>query len=130
MIGLSLIQAEFIKSGDIVSDSVSGLEWQDDVVGSSMLWEAAITQCEDLTLGGHSDWRLPNINELTSIVDRSKVNSAITGFANTAQYSVYWSSTTYEYYKTRVWTVRFSTGSSSDYSKGNNNYVRCVRDGQ
>ena len=130
MIGLSLLHADFTKTGDIVKDSVSHLEWQDDAVGSSMLWESAITHCEALSLGGHSDWRLPNLNELKSIVDRSKINLAIVnGFDNTSS-NYYWSSTTYEGGKDGAWIVSFNGGYVRDYSKGNSIYVRCVRDGQ
>ncbi len=32
-------------------------------------WEEALAYCEGLTLGDHSDWRLPTIKELNSIVD-------------------------------------------------------------
>ena len=130
MIGLSILNADFTKSGDIVTDSISGLEWQDDAVGSTMTWENAITQCESLTLGGHSDWRLPNINELKSIVDRSKVNPAVvTGFTSTSSAS-YWSSTTYEGRKDGAWDVGFSSGYVGYGLKDYNYYVRCVRDGQ
>ena len=129
MIGLSLLQADFTKTGDIVKDSVSKLEFQDDAIGSRMLWEDAITHCEALTLGEHGDWRLPNINELKSIVDRSKVSPAIvTAFTNTSS-SGYCSSTTYEGNKGAAWFVDFSSGRVSSY-KGGNFYVRCVRDGQ
>ena len=130
MIGLSLLKAEFLKNGDIVKDSVSKLEWQDNAVGSTMAWEDAITHCEELSLGGHSDWRLPNINELKSIVDRSKDYPAIVnGFENTSS-NRYWSSTTYEGYKGSAWIVTFSYGYVGYYRKGHNYYVRCVRDGQ
>ncbi len=129
MIGLSLLQADFTKIGDIVKDNVSKLEWQDDVVGSSMRWESAIGYCEGLTLEGYSDWRLPNINELTSIVDRSKVGPAIVqGFENTS--SSYWSSTTLESSKNAAWYLYFYYGTVDYASKENSNYVRCVRDGQ
>ena len=130
MIGLSILHADFTKSGDIVRDNVSKLQWQDDAVGSTMTWESAIGLCEGLTLGGHSDWRLPNINELKSIADRSKVNPAIvTGFTNTSSGND-WSSTTYERDKSYVWIVNFRYGGVHYNSKGNSNYVRCVRDGQ
>ncbi len=132
VIGFSILNADFIKSEDIVTDSVSGLEWQDDTVGSTMTWENAIFQCEDLTLGGHSDWRLPSINELKSIVDRSKVSLHIVdGFENTSSY-YYWSSTTYVGSKGHAWVVDFDIGYV--YGHGTNKdgsyYVRCVRIGQ
>ena len=130
MIGLSLLKAEFLKNGDIVKDSVSKLEWQDNAVGSTMTWEDAITHCEELSLGGHSDWRLPNINELKSIVDRSKDYPAIVnGFENTSS-NYYWSSTTNENFKNRAWLVGFGGGYVNYYGKDYNYYVRCVRDGQ
>ena len=130
MIGLSLLQADFTKTGDIVKDNVSKLEWQDDAVGSSMTWESAIGYCESLTLGGYSDWRLPNVNELKSIVDRSKLSLAIVqGFENTSS-NYYWSSTTFEDYRKYVWIVYFSSGNVYYNLKGENFYVRCVRDGE
>lgn len=130
MIGLSLLQADFTKTGDIVKDSVSKLEWQDDAVGSTTTWQSAIDRCEALSLGGYSDWRLPNINELKSIVDRSKVFPAIVnGFENVSS-NDYWSSTTYEDSKGTAWIVSFGGGDVGSYGKGDNNYVRCVRDGE
>ena len=133
MIGLSLLQADFTKTGDIVKDSVSGLEFQDDAVGSKMKWETSISYCEALTFGGYSNWRLPNINELKSIVDRSRRNPAIVDvFTNTSS-NRYWSSTTYEGYRNDAWIVGFGNGfvgSSSKGSKSSSYYVRCVRDGQ
>ena len=131
MIGLSLLHADFTKTGDIVKDSVSHREWQDDAVGSPMLWESAIDYCESLNLGGYSDWRLPNLNELQSIVDRSKINPAIVnGFDNTSS-NDYWSSTTYDRDKHGAWIVSFYYGVVNGSRKGGtSNYVRCVRDGQ
>lgn len=130
MIGLNLLQADFTKIGDIVKDSVSKLEWQDSSVGSSMKWESAITHCEDLILDGYSDWRVPNINELKNIVDRSKsYPSIVNGFENTDS-NLYWSSTTYESYKGNVWMVYFGSGYVYGSGKNGNGYVRCVRDGQ
>ncbi len=130
MIGLSLLKAEFLKSGDIVKDSISKLEWQDDAVGSTMVWEDAITYCEDLSLGGYSDWRLPNVNELKSIVNRAKVNPAIKdGFENVSS-NRYWGSTTVEGDERDAWIVYFNYGGVYYGRKDYGYYVRCVRDGQ
>jgi len=83
---------EIVING-IVSDSATGLQWQDNEVGPMTTWQGAIDRCEALTLGPHSDWRLPNNNELKSIIDRSKVNPAIKdGFSHTIS-RVYWRAT-------------------------------------
>lgn len=42
----------------------------------------------------------------------------------------YWSSTTNEDYKNNAWIVNFNNGNVNNNSKDNNNYVRCVRDGE
>ncbi len=133
LIGFSVLSADFIKTGDIVKDTVSKLEWQDDAIGNTMTWTAAIGHCENLALGGHNDWRLPNINELRSIVERSNISPAIvSGFSETTSDDHYWSSTTYAYENSRgyAWRVGFYTGFVSSHGKGTNHYVRCVRDGQ
>ena len=116
----------------IVIDTRTGLVWQDDAAAASTTatWANAITICENLVLGGYSDWRLPNINELKSIRDMSRSNPAInTAFVNTATGN-YWSSTSHAADTTYAWGV-FSDGiidGRLDLDlKGNSNYVRCVR---
>ena len=71
-----MANAGFSRQGDIVTDSISKLQWQDDKIGKEMGWKDAIDHCEALNLGGYSDWRLPNLNELKSIVNRDKYNPA------------------------------------------------------
>ena len=88
LIFTSVASADFSRDGGIVKDSVTGLEWQDDDIGDKMEWREAISHCEsDVSLGGHGDWRLPNVNELKSIIDRSRYNPAIvTAFEHTSLY--------------------------------------------
>lgn len=44
------------------------LTWQDPPPGTTMLWSDAKKYCADLSLDGHSDWHLPNITELRSLL--------------------------------------------------------------
>ena len=125
-----IANASFSKSGDIVTDSITKLQWQDNAVGDTMEWQEAITHCEGLSLSGYSDWRLPNINELRSIVDRDKYNPAIvSGFDNFSS-SYYWSSTTYKDGSNYAWIVGFNDGYVGNGTKDYVKYVRCVRAGE
>ncbi|MEK7846656.1 MAG: DUF1566 domain-containing protein, partial [Nitrospinota bacterium] len=94
-------------------------------------WESAITYCEGLSLGSYTDWRLPNIKELKSIVDNTKYNPSIdtTYFPNTNS-SIYWSSTTVADLTSYAWGVDFYDGYVYYDFKSYNGYVRCVRGGQ
>ncbi len=125
-----IANASFSKSGDIVTDSISGLQWQDNAIGQKMKWQEAITHCEDLSLGGYSDWRLPNINELRSIVDRDKYDPTIVSAFINFSSSYYWSSTTNKGHSGNAWIVNFSLGNVYSRSKSYYYYVRCVRAGE
>lgn len=131
----SLANADFTKSGDIVTDSTTGLMWQDDAIAASTTakWQVAIDRCEALELGGHTDWRLPNLNELTSLADDTKVEPSISpAFTNVVAFGKYWSSTTHAGYSSGsgAWYVYFHDGSQGHYNKLSGYYVRCVRAGQ
>ncbi|WP_437593371.1 DUF1566 domain-containing protein [Sorangium sp. So ce1000] len=45
--------------GGVVRDNVTCLEWQETPPSEAYTWEQAISYCDELTLGGFSDWRLP-----------------------------------------------------------------------
>jgi hypothetical protein len=118
--------ADVTKSGDIVTDSDTGLQWQDSSEIAKLNWSEAIEYCEALSLGGYSDWRLPNRNELQSIVDISRYNPAIKeGFENTES-DGYWSSSSYASDSNSAWKVNFDNG-DTDYYRKSYDFVRCVR---
>jgi len=126
---------ENASANGIVSDSETGLQWQDDYNDNhnnikEATWTDALTYCETLTLEGNNDWRLPNFNELYSIVDKSRINPATNfTFKHVVSY-YYWSSTTDTSYRNNAWAIHFSYGNGNHYHKSNSYYVRCVRDGQ
>lgn len=112
----------------IVTDNSRGLEWQDDIDASSVSlnWQEAIDYCEALSLDG-GGWRLANFNELYYIADRSTYNPAMDNTFQNVNTNDYWSSTTYADGTDSAWMVDFDYGVSSDNSKDDNGYVRCVR---
>ena len=126
-----LLAASFTDNGDgTVTDHITSLVWQQEDDNSKYTWANALTYCENLSLAGKSDWRLPNVRELESLVDDSAHTPAIneTYFPNTNLLN-YWSSTTYEISTARAWGVASGSGNLGDFGKGNDNYVRCVRSG-
>ncbi len=58
-------------SDDVVMDSQTGLMWTRKDNGTHIDWPSAKRYCEDLKLEGHSDWRLPTIDELEALHDPS-----------------------------------------------------------
>lgn len=99
-------------------------------------WLSALSACEDLTWAGLADWRLPDVKELRSLVDESRVSPAIDVdlFPNTPYYGPsttpnvgnYWSSTARDYNDFALY-VDFGTGFSHFYVQEEARHVRCVR---
>ena len=137
LIGLSsFIYGDFNKQNGVVTDSFTRLQWQDDYSDNeeeikSAPWIETFAYCENLTLAGQNDWRLPNINELSSIIDFTRKSPALNPiFEYIVPHGFYWSSTTIAGYSGNVWIVYFSNGRQGNYYKSDSLYVRCVRAGQ
>lgn len=91
-------EPDFQDHGDgTITDQATGLIWQQADDGKTRNWEEALAYCENLTLAGSHDWRLPNVKELQSLVDYSRHDPALdTGvFTQADPDGWFWSSTTH-----------------------------------
>lgn len=91
-------------------------------------WGGALTRAANATDGGSGQWRLPNRNELASLVEFCGHSPAINGaiFPGTPA-ARFWSSTTFETEPARAWDVYFSDGYLGASPKGDFQHVRLVR---
>ena len=81
-------------------------------------WYDAVTMCDNYTLAGLTDWRLPTKDELMTMYNnRNTIGNFKDGW--------YWSSTTT--YGSYAYRVDLSSGYVSNDHKSNSYYVRCVR---
>ncbi len=61
-------QASYTDNGDgTITDDVTGLMWQQDM-GTKIIFDDALIKADTMTLGGHTDWRMPTIKELYSLI--------------------------------------------------------------
>ena len=123
---------EFVDNGDgTVTDTQTGLMWQQATDAGTMIWKSALSYCEGLGLSGYSDWRLPTRKELRSIVDYSRYNPSIdTSYFPNTHSSDYWSSTTHALGTDYAWSMYFDYGYDNYSLKSYGGYVRAVRGGQ
>ena len=118
-----------------VRDNVTGLLWQKavDMTTQKLAWDAAKSYCAALTLAGHT-WRLPTRIELLSIVDFTRVGSAIdsTAFPGTPGGAYNWTSSpsVVSQISTKPqdsWIVNFYEGLSSNAGdRTAAEFARCV----
>jgi hypothetical protein len=103
-------QNNFISNNDgTITDLATGLMWQQADDGKARDWQSALFYAENLSLAGYSDWRLPNVKELNSIVDYKRSPSETNSPAidplfststindpdgNPGHYPYFWTSTT------------------------------------
>lgn len=160
--GVSIPTPRYTDKGDgTIKDNLTGLIWLknancsnthrfwfqgplDDVKNLNSTGKMNDNDCGDTSgkRGSHrTDWRLPNVRELFSLVDFAFTSPAISNAAGTGQgssndpftnfqASAYWSSTTNDYESGFEWVVSFGSGNVTNNSKRfNSGYVIAVRGG-
>jgi|GEM_PF-4830082 len=110
-----------------VTDDATGLIWQQEDDADKKTWNEAKTYCEDLDLGGLDTWRLPTIDELISLSDKTTSFPSIDTiiFTNTKN-AEYWTGSEYLASDDDIWTVNFKNSNTNDPDKNTSHYARCV----
>jgi formylglycine-generating enzyme required for sulfatase activity len=112
-------------------DPKTGLEWQCQSPGE-MTWHEAQEYAACLSLDGKTDWRLPTLTELESLLDRTQARSdgrpCVREEVPFRDNLSYWSSTTFERHTKSAWIVMFDGAYVLSYYKINSYHVRCVRE--
>lgn len=119
----------FTDNGDgTITDNVTGLMWQKTPLRDSVPWETALTRAEDLVLGAHDDWRLPNLKELGSLVDITRNAPAVHSMFSAMQSLRYWTSTAQFKQTANAWFVDFQNSGLTSYAAKVRSYpIICVR---
>lgn len=111
-----------------VTDVATAFEWQQEPHNIDLNHAQAISYCQELSLAGKNDWRLPQIKELTSIVDYRKFSRAQDRDFGVASLNSYWSATSQSNDSSKAWQVDFLLGQSNiPTNKTELASVRCVR---
>ena len=74
----------------------------------------------------HDDWRLPTIQELSTLIDYT-VSAPACVIKESQKIDSYWSATEYAGNMDAAWVVLFYDGYTDYSNKSNNHAVRCVR---
>ncbi len=135
--------SDFTDHGDgTVTHRKTGLMWMKCVLGQSgsncatgsptdYTWQQALQSADSFSFAGYSDWRLPNIKELSSLVERACYGPAINGsfFPNTPGLRL-WSSSPLVDVSYAVLVLYMPTGDDFLDFMYRSNGVRLVRGGR
>lgn len=143
-----------VDNGDgTVTDTRTGPMWEKQSDDGSIhdkdnayTWANAfatkVTTLNSTSFAGHNDWRLPNRNELESLVNLGATNPSVDAAFNSAclasctvttcsctRSNGYWSSTSIAANPNNAWIVDYNNGNVNNDNKTNGYYVRAVRGG-
>jgi hypothetical protein len=120
------------RTGLMWKRCIQGLQWDGITCNStvtSFSWGEALNASVLHKFAGYSDWRLPNKNELESIVEERCVSPSINARVFPATpLTFHWTSTPYAGLMTGAWSVDFGYGVVTATDKSGKIAVRLVRD--
>jgi hypothetical protein len=128
---IAALPARFTDNGDgTVTDHLLRVMWTKDTLSAANVTQYDAEKiCADCRVGGHEDWRLPDVEELFLLADRSRREPAIdtASFPDTHS-DWYWTRTIAAGAPRAAWLVYFYGGYSHLYLRGYDGaFVRAVR---
>ncbi len=125
-----------IGGDDVVVDRATGLTWARDgneagcYSGGVLNWVNCLSWARGLDFAGFTDWRLPNILELGSIIDYARwlAPTIYIVFTNTSS-NDYFTSTTFGITTANAFQIAFNSAVISFTLKSASRRLRCVRGG-
>jgi uncharacterized repeat protein (TIGR01451 family) len=121
--GVAWPNPRFTDNGDdTILDNLTGLMWTKDanLPGAMLTWQDGLDYVAGMNAGtypnfGYTDWCLPNVDELESLINADEAKNATwlsdQGFINVqANPNQYWSSTTDAYNTSRAWIIDMELG--------------------
>gem|GEM_PF-4801454 len=118
----------FLQKG-IWIDTQTGYWWQSTPPFIKMTWEKAQEYCGGLSFARHSDWYLPDINKLKTLLTEEISQECYWQQGLYGKCGTYWSSSSFSQHTDAAWNVSFNDGHENDSDKIETNYVRCYRAG-
>ncbi len=117
-----------VASPKTVIDNLTGLMWRRQFLSDTLTWESALVYADTATDAGFTDWRLPNVKEIHSITDVSRINPCLNASYFTANPAMKcWSSTTLPNKTGSAWYMDTRYGITTYDVKIRRNYVYLVR---
>lgn len=137
----------WLKEANHIGENCPGFDNDGTADDGAVTWEHALNFVGDMNAGtysncGHTDWRLPNVKELQSLIHYGVYDPAVPNTAGTDKWSEgdpfsgveshddYWSSTTIASYTGGAWYVFLFYGNVGFDYKGRNCYIWPVRGGE
>lgn len=116
-------------NNEAVRDNTTGLIWELSPRMEVYEWDWAHRQCSSSAVGGRTGWRVPTVDELSSLVDVSSRDLKLpAGHPFThVESAIYWSSTKHKDNSGYALFVNLSSGRSAALEKYMASFVWCVR---
>jgi Protein of unknown function (DUF1566) len=120
-------------NGEAVLDKETGLVWERTPDGNTHTWFEAVERCYVVNHGDRQGWRLPTMEELSSLVDSTQQSPALSAghpFIG-VQSDTYWTATTRPSNQAQAMQLDIDTGSTGTFAKTDPNFKAwCVRGGR
>ena len=128
-----LYSNSLVRNKDKVLDTTHNLMWQDHPHNTKYTFThpKAIEYCQNLTLGGFSNWRLPTVEEYKYIIDTTRKDEVLIN--KKFRYIIkddYWTDdrTWYRNFGKYAYYIMIKSGHAYYQNRTYNKYVRCIRD--